>query len=144
MNSDTFRDFQDVGRYKTKLMYQILRGSRPKVMWRKFFFGNLSRPRVVFTFWMTCHSRLPTKDRFQRFRTITDGLCVYCGLRESCNHLFFECDVTKNIWKQMLTWVGVNHSPGGWNNELCWVSQLTREKGSKMKLLKMVLAKIVY
>ncbi|KAI5385353.1 hypothetical protein KIW84_072086 [Lathyrus oleraceus] len=102
MNSVTCRDFQDAGRYKTKLMYQMLRGSNPKVLWRKLFFGNLVKPRVVFTLWMTCQSILQIKDRLQRFGIVIDGLCVYCSLQESYNHLFFECQVIKNIWKQMM------------------------------------------
>lgn len=144
MNSVTWRDFQDAGRYKTKLMYQMLRGSKPKVLWRKLFFGNLVKPRVVFTLWMTCQSILQIKDRLQRFGIVIDGLCVYCGLQESYNHLFFECQVIKNIWKQMMNQVGINHCPWVWNIELCWVSQITRGKGRKMKLLKMVLAETVY
>lgn len=43
-----------------------------------------------------------------------------------------------------VNWLNVNHTPGGWNNELGCTSQKTRGKGCMVKLLKMALAETVY
>ncbi|CAK8534289.1 unnamed protein product [Lathyrus sativus] len=125
-------------------MYIVLRGTKPKVDYRKLFFGNLASPRAIFTLWMACQNRLLTKDRMMKHGMSTDEVSVLCNLQESCHHLFFECEATKGVWKQAITWIGVDHNPGGWKSELVWITQQTLGKGSRTKLLKMAIAETVY
>ncbi|XP_058757557.1 uncharacterized protein LOC131630833 [Vicia villosa] len=74
VHTDIWKDFCITGKYITRKVYNLLRGEKPKVTWRKLFYGNLARPRAKFNLWMTCMERLPTKDRLQRFGVINDGM----------------------------------------------------------------------
>lgn len=47
-------------------------------------------------------------------------------------------------WNQVLSWMNVIHTPGGWNTELNWICQLTHGRGCKKRLMKIALAEIVY
>ncbi|CAK8566886.1 unnamed protein product [Lathyrus sativus] len=114
------------------------------VDWRKLFFRNISRPRVIFTLWMVFQNCLLTKDSMRNHGLITNGIFALCNLQESCHQLFFECAATKEVWKHILAGIGDLHNPGGWKTELAWIIQQTRGKGSRIKLLKMVIAETVY
>ncbi|KAH1222734.1 putative ribonuclease H protein [Glycine max] len=113
LQSDAWKGFQNTGKYVTRKIYHMLREDKPKVTWRKIFYGNLARPRAKFILWMTCLDRLPTKDRLHRFGVVTDCKCVFCGLTETCDHLFFECATTKKVWADILRWISIMRIPGG-------------------------------
>ncbi|CAI8590213.1 unnamed protein product [Vicia faba] len=97
MNSVARLDFLNKGWYSTRDVYNMLRGDKPKVSWRRLILGNLARPRAIFVVWMASLRRLPTKDRLNRFGIQTDGVCVYYGKQENFQHLSFECEFVKHI-----------------------------------------------
>lgn len=77
MNSIVCKNFHATGRYVIILVYQMLRGDKPKVRWMYLIKGNVARPRGVFTLWMNCQGRLNTNHRLAKIGTNTNGLCVY-------------------------------------------------------------------
>ena len=125
-------------------MYQVIRGVKPQVEWRKLLIGNHARPRAIFTLWMACNKRLLTKDRMNRFGMATDGLCVFYKMPETCQHLLFNCSDIKPVWEKILNWIGFNHTPAMWDEELKWIVQNTKGKGCKRSLLKMAVAETTY
>lgn len=122
----------------------MVAGVKPKVNWRKLFFGNIARPSAVFTLWMACKMRLPTKDMVQKIGIMTDGKCQFCDERETDSHLFFECETTKRIWKQVIDWFILSHEPKVWGLEVLWCSSKAKGKGHKAFLMKCVLAETIY
>lgn len=98
----------------------------------------------TFILWLTCQNMLPTKDILHRFGIVTYGKCIFCSLNERCNHLFFECKVTKNIWIHILNWMNLSRIPMSWYNEMNWVCHMTRCKSCKKSLLKISITEIVY
>lgn len=125
-------------------MYKELQGSKPKVSWRKFLFGNMARSRANFILWLACRGRLMTKDKLSKIGVMIDRICSFCDQLESCNHLFFECCETRSTWTQVPKWLKVNHTPLSWESELIWVSQQVNSKSCRSKLLNMVAAKTTY
>ncbi|XP_058776465.1 uncharacterized protein LOC131650776 [Vicia villosa] len=122
----------------------MLRGEKPRVIWRILMYANRARPRSMFTLWMVCQNRLPTKDRLTRFEITTDGKCVYCGQMETYNHMFFYSAKTKRIWRQILNWMKIRHSPGEWTDEMIWFCQQTKGKSSRDRLLKLAATEMIY
>ncbi|KAI5400658.1 hypothetical protein KIW84_065516 [Lathyrus oleraceus] len=131
-------------KYETKKIYHLFRGPIPKVSWRNLFYGNIARPRVTFTLLMACQDRLPTKDRLLKFGTIIDGKYAYYGFQERCRLLFFECEVAKRIWSQVLNWLNISHRSRGWDTELNVISKMTSGKECRKKLLKLAFTETVY
>lgn len=64
-------------RYKTKLVYDELRGAKPNVSWKNLMYGVVVRPRAQVVMWLACHGRLATKDRLCRFGILQDRDCCF-------------------------------------------------------------------
>ncbi|XP_058742108.1 uncharacterized protein LOC131614555 [Vicia villosa] len=69
--------------------------------------------------WRLFVNRLPTKD-FLVYRginfTSSNLNCIFCDRQlENRDHLFFNCDVIKVVWKEIALWVDLP----GWNGEDC-------------------------
>lgn len=70
---------------------------------------------------------------------------MLCNIEEeSHNHLFFKCSKTVTIWKGMLNWLGTDHRPQQWEEELGWLVTTTTWKGWRATLLKMCIAETIY
>jgi hypothetical protein len=48
------------GKNITRKVYTSLRTIHPDVDWKVTLYGNITRPRALFIFWLACHGRLPT------------------------------------------------------------------------------------
>lgn len=77
----------NVGKFKMSTMY----AGTKRVNWRHLFRKNVARPRALHTTWMTCHEKLPTKERLKIFQIIHEDICSLCKLEiETVEHLFFN------------------------------------------------------
>jgi hypothetical protein len=132
------------GKYKTSTMYKDLRGEKEQVEWKRVFFNNHARPRATFILWLTLMACLPTKDRLARIGVVTDGVCSFCNHAESLEHIFFECNTTQLIWREILSWVGFIRSPSKWSGEKTWLIQETKKKGWRRQILKIAAAETIY
>ncbi|KAL2944643.1 hypothetical protein RDABS01_032990 [Bienertia sinuspersici] len=48
--------------------------------------------------WKLAHDALPTRDNLVKRKIKTNPTCVFCGNKESLDHLFLDCEITKRIW----------------------------------------------
>lgn len=71
-----------------------------RVMWKPYIL-----PKHRFTFWLLGHGKLMTKDRMSYEPCKTCALCQQAD--ETCNHLFFQCPVNKNLWTKVKRWLGI-------------------------------------
>ncbi|XP_058751690.1 uncharacterized protein LOC131624792 [Vicia villosa] len=129
------------GSYKTKHMYNELRGEKPNVPWYKVFFQNAARSRAKFLLWIALWDRLPTKSRLARFGVVTDGKCMFCRKEETQEHLFFACDFTGEIWRKMLNWIGMDKFPQDWKTEKAWLCMETSKKAGRDSFSRLLLQK---
>ncbi|XP_058785008.1 uncharacterized protein LOC131659909 [Vicia villosa] len=143
-NSTYWSNSLQAGRYITRCMYRELRGEKDPTPWYKFFYQNAAKPRARFIMWIALWDRLPTKSRLARFGIITNVEYMFCRMEDTQEHLMFDCGVTRNIWRLILQWIGVNRIPTGWQNEKQWLCEETSRKGWKRMLLKVVAAETVY
>ncbi|XP_058784329.1 uncharacterized protein LOC131659110 [Vicia villosa] len=62
--------------------------------------------------WRLLISRLPSKDLLLRrgvAMNATNDCCEFCRIQpENLNHLFFACNVSKLMWRQIFVWMGDN------------------------------------
>ncbi|XP_058764808.1 uncharacterized protein LOC131635498 [Vicia villosa] len=139
-----WQEIKEWGKFSMGKMYRILQTYGSKVEWRNLQYNNNAKPRSKFMFWMACHERLATKDRLCKFGFVKDTKCGFCVKDESVNHLFFECESLKKVWKEVLAWIQINHSPGDWNDERNWLVQNTKGKGSCAAIIKMAATETIY
>ncbi|XP_040872094.1 uncharacterized protein [Glycine max] len=132
-------------KFPMSAMYHGLTEEHQRVSWRSVMCGNKARPRAVICLWLACHKKLSTKDRLRRFGMIQSSDCSICNCAdESINHLFFNCSGTREIWGNILDWLGRRHDPREWDMELAWIIENTKGKDWKSALLKMATAETVY
>jgi hypothetical protein len=61
--------------------------------------------------WLVLKNKILTKDNLRK-RNWQDSLdCVFCGLPESINHLFFQCSVSRFVWRIIQTALDFHSSP---------------------------------
>ncbi|CAK8538187.1 unnamed protein product [Lathyrus sativus] len=83
--------------------------------WSHLIIHNDVRPRVVLFCWLACHGHLATKAR-----------------------------ALKDIWKEVLQWLGIVPHLHSWKDELGWILSQTRGKGRHAGIIKMVAAETIY
>ncbi|XP_058742348.1 uncharacterized protein LOC131614816 [Vicia villosa] len=131
--------------FNMKQVYDALIDDTPKVPWRFLLHYNSARPRALFTTWMLCHGRLPTKYRLIQFGFIQDSVCILCNTApESSAHLFFQCRIVKDIWQSILEWIEIKHTPHDRAMELQWILNIISKKGWKAKPLKLAFSEAIY
>jgi hypothetical protein len=128
---------------KMSRLYMRLHECGQQVDWKTLVYGNNARPRANFILWLACHGRLATKDRLLKYGMIDNNTCCFCTKEETLNHLFFECESLKSVWKEILRWTQINHIPDGWHSEVKWLSQQTKGKGARAAVLKMAVSETV-
>ncbi|XP_058752400.1 uncharacterized protein LOC131625566 [Vicia villosa] len=131
--------------FSMRNMYIAMLQEDQDVVWKGLVQGNHARPRAVLMLWMLCHGKIATKDRLCRFGIITDRLCSMCKTDdETINHVFFECRITNQIWKDVMDWLQINRQPRGWTEEVNWMIESTKKKGWRAYLLKIACVESVY
>jgi hypothetical protein len=81
----------------------------------KIFTGIWKSPtpsKVCGFVWQLLHNRIPTKSNLVSRRIIVageDSRCVLCGVEiETADHLFLYCNVAKQVWFEIFTWLKVS------------------------------------
>ncbi|XP_057808799.1 uncharacterized protein LOC131023270 [Salvia miltiorrhiza] len=75
----------------------------PKVLWGKWIWERFIPDRCSIVCWRIIHQHLPTFDGLIRRGLHGPNRCVLCGhAEESINHLFWDCDVIKPMWAELL------------------------------------------
>ncbi|XP_058775782.1 uncharacterized protein LOC131650057 [Vicia villosa] len=139
-----WKDLVENEKFSMKKFYYNFLKHHQQIPWRRLFYDNAARPRALFTLWLACHDRLATKARLREFGILTNEECTFCDNVETLQHLFFDCRVTKNIWRNILKWLNMDHNPQGWAQELNWVIENSKNKSWKAKILKVVVAETSY
>ena len=63
---------------------------------------------------------------------------------ESRDHMFFECNYSKELWKSILHCCGLNREVGNWNAELNWAMQRIKGKALLSLILSIAWKAFVY
>ncbi|CAK8562587.1 unnamed protein product [Lathyrus sativus] len=125
-------------------LYVKLHDCGQLVEWKNLVYGNNARPRANFILWLACHGRLATKDKLLKYGMIDNNECWFYAKEETLNHLFFECESLKNVWKEILRWAQINHTPGSWHSKVKWLIQQTKGKGVRAAVIKMEISETIY
>ncbi|XP_058747226.1 uncharacterized protein LOC131620243 [Vicia villosa] len=131
-------------RFNGRKFYKLMQTDCPDVSWANLVIHNRARSRAVFTLWMLCHRKLPTRMRLHRWGLVHSTVCVFCDQDETIDHLFFSCETTKRIWRSVLNWLHIQHDPDCWEHEVLCLLVHYRGKGWRADLTCMALAETVY
>ncbi|XP_058727182.1 uncharacterized protein LOC131598616 [Vicia villosa] len=136
---------QNIGKFSMKRMYDCIIPTVPNVSWSSLIQHNQARPRSVVCLWLACQDRLATKVRLKRLGLLQSEHCSFCNeAPEDFNHLLIECRICSVVWKEILQWLQVRHTPRNWLEEIKWLTSSSRGKGFVQSMLKISIAETVY
>lgn len=122
-----------------------MRGEFVKVPWKKLMCNNRSTPRWLFILNLAIQRRLSTKDRLTKWGIIVDQTCILCSKEQEClDHLFFECEFSKELWYRLLQWQGIHRAVMIWQDEIDWASRELRSNNPSADIFRMSLTGCVY
>ena len=65
--------------------------------------------------WLVVQKRLAIVKRLEKFGVQMSYECVfYSNTKETFEHLYFDCQVTKTLWGRMCNWMGIQRSIDDW------------------------------
>ena len=86
----------------TKKTWLQLRSAQAVCEWSQGVWFTQYTPKYSFLVWVALRQRLQTCDRINRWNATANTACVLCDAAdETCHHLFFTCNYSKQIWKSL-------------------------------------------
>ncbi|PNX76224.1 ribonuclease H [Trifolium pratense] len=76
----------------------------------KNIWGSPAQTKVIVFSRKLLHNRVPTKYNLLLrgiLNNDSEGCCVWCGNRETANHLFLHCPTMFVVWYEIFKWLGV-------------------------------------
>ncbi|VFQ88308.1 unnamed protein product [Cuscuta campestris] len=120
----------------TAKLYDILRVHGVKQPWMKTIWQSYIPPRYSVTAWMALRKRLPTKVNLSFVDM--DRKCSLCNEgEETIDHLFFECTISKAIWKNIRDWLHISPALSTIERSMKWVCRRHGQHGDVGKLWKL-------
>ncbi|XP_048634085.1 uncharacterized protein LOC125608168 [Brassica napus] len=96
-------------RFATGEVYTYLCGDVVVERWAPLAWPSRGIPRHSFHCWLVLKDRLPTRDRLLCWGLQVQPLCLLCNaFPESRDHLYWECDMTFQLWGRVSTKCGLD------------------------------------
>jgi hypothetical protein len=89
----------------------------------KFLWKTMLPHKIKVFLWLVLKNKILTKDNLKKEigRVFLD--CVFCGLLESINHLFFQCSIARFVWRIIQTALGLHSIPYNVEKIFCpWIN----------------------
>jgi hypothetical protein len=119
--------FDSKGVYSVSSLYAIVnfRGIMPvhiPAVWR-----IKVQPRVHVFLWLLANNKLLTRDNLSKRQQVSDASCLFCCDDESIAHLFFECVVAREMWKQISMLTGIKLQVNLLSISSLWICEKTNQ-----------------
>ena len=107
------------GTFTIASAWELLKTHKPTVTWSKFVWSKVCIPKCSFIAWLVFRKAINTKDKLFEWGISEDDLCGICGSkRETYNHLFSQCSLSKSIWEEVMLRNQRYRKFQSWNREL--------------------------
>ncbi|GJT71235.1 RNA-directed DNA polymerase, eukaryota, reverse transcriptase zinc-binding domain protein [Tanacetum coccineum] len=115
--------------FHVKWVMKALTTNEDKVKWYDLVWFKWCIPKHSFCLWIAMIGRLLTQDKIMAWGVQTGLLCSLCKkVNDSHDHLFFQCDYSKEVWNRMATMMNMDKIDYQWNEV---VSDLLKYKHGK-------------
>lgn len=122
----------------------MLLGNVQKVSWAKMC-QNAAPPKCIFITWLLFHERLATCGYLLRIGIHVDQICCLCGMEEEkIDHLFFDCEMVRKVWKGVTEWCRVNMPAVKWEMEKDFLISQCRTNCGKQRLYRCMVTVLTY
>ena len=126
-------------------MWRDIKPKMEKVGWHKLVWAAFIVPKHAIVAWMAILNRLPTKDRVKSWGLEVDGRCVLCReAEETRNHLFYGCEFSQGIWREVLKLCGKQREVTSWDEEFQWIVKKLKRKSLASVIMRVAWHTIIY
>lgn len=131
--------------YSIASCYEVLRRRKVRVQWASMVWSTGVMSRHSFIWWLTIHMKLKTRVFLQSRGMQISAECCFCNHDgENVSHIFFNCQFSKQIWKEVLVKMNIKHTPRSWELEWHWVQTRFKGRAKQKKILRATFAFTIY
>ncbi|PWA64577.1 reverse transcriptase zinc-binding domain-containing protein [Artemisia annua] len=135
----------ELTKFSVKTVWEDMRNQGQQVKWNKLVWYSQGVPRHSFLLWLAIKERLHTQDRLMLWNPNMNLMCQLCSkCNDSHNHLFFNCDYSKEVWRVLKRRIKANNGDNEWRNVIDRMSDMPCNINIRSVVRKMVLATCVY
>ncbi|CAK8537176.1 unnamed protein product [Lathyrus sativus] len=114
-----WHDMMKKNKFSMSRVYHNLVEDNNGVEWSHLLMNNFARPCAVVACWMAYHNWSETKMRLMNLGLVQNSVCNICEKENKTqDHIMFACRILKDIWKQVLNWMNIDHQPLEWKEEV--------------------------
>ncbi|GJQ95829.1 hypothetical protein Tco_0006968 [Tanacetum coccineum] len=133
--------------FSVSMVWATIRHRNTKIDWYAVVWFPFCIPRHAFNLWLVIKQKLKTQDKVASWE-VSDSLMTVCPLcemvRDSHEHIFFECSFSKQVWDYMKSFAALPYSNEVFQQILLEVIPFSKRKSPKSVVAKLVLAASAY
>ncbi|GKC49682.1 reverse transcriptase domain, reverse transcriptase zinc-binding domain protein [Tanacetum coccineum] len=133
--------------FSVQTVWNTIRPRCDKVSWYHCVWFSSCIPRHALNLWLVIKRRLKTQDLLRPWDNVDVGnlSCSLCDLQEdSHEHLFFECNFSKQVWFMVKRFAGFSNSMPSIDSIIHDIIPFAKRKSSRSIIVKLVVATITY
>ncbi|GJW64567.1 RNA-directed DNA polymerase, eukaryota, reverse transcriptase zinc-binding domain protein [Tanacetum coccineum] len=131
--------------FSTNRAWMDWRDHERKVDWCDLVWFSNCTPKHSFIVWMAVQDMLTTQERIMKWYPEKQLKCSLCGMKpDSLNYLFFECNYSAKVWKELMEKYDHYDMPNIWDDLLITMTSMRHNKSIKSVLRRIVFAACVY
>lgn len=89
--------------YSSRDTWEAIQVKHPRIGWSKLIWFSFTIPKHAFFLWLTVKACLTTGYRHLKWGASGDAKCLFGrNYIETRDHLFFECGLSKRLWKAVM------------------------------------------
>ncbi|GJV32918.1 RNA-directed DNA polymerase, eukaryota, reverse transcriptase zinc-binding domain protein [Tanacetum coccineum] len=121
--------------FSTNRAWKDWRDHERKVDWCDLVWFSNCTPKHSFIVWMAVRDKHTTQLRIMKWYPEKQLKCSLCGMQlDSLNHLFFECNYSNMVWKEMMEKSDYYDMPNIWDVLLITMTNMRNNKSIKSVL----------
>jgi hypothetical protein len=114
--------FTSNGIYSSQSLYKIVNFRGIKPIYFPSIWALKIPPRVQFFLWLLFKNKTLTRDNLAKKQNVNDKTCLFCEELETCQHLFFDCVIAKEMWCRISRVAGREIGRSLESIGTCWLS----------------------
>ncbi|GJY36464.1 reverse transcriptase zinc-binding domain-containing protein [Tanacetum coccineum] len=133
--------------FSVQTVWNTIRPRCDKVSWYHCVWFSSCIPRHALNLWLVIKRRLKTQDLLRPWDNVDVGnlSCSLCDLQEdSHEHLFFECNFSKQVWFKVKRFAGLSNSMPSIDSIIHDIIPFAKRKSSRSIIAKLVVAATTY
>ncbi|XP_022547724.2 uncharacterized protein LOC111200709 [Brassica napus] len=119
-------------KFSTAETWQVIREKHQNYDWHKAVWFKHATPKYSFMVWVAMRDRLSTGSIMVQWTVNIDTSCILCqDLMETVDHIFFDCQFSKQIWENLDRGVLKDRFTSNWSA----IKRITMDEGQDKLLL---------